>query len=229
MRDATERLFDPEGKRHGAIGRRVRALQARRTRLAALGFFEEVQVVEAQLVRARAAMAERCAAEFDLDYEARVADLATVHAARRQLHEERLARAGERRAQTASIIAEQRKNAEALAVINDIPLLKPSAELEKNELAELLEPKSFVDGHVMIVEGETESPPELVIVAKGSVDVVVKSGVVVAMMDAPFYVGEGRLITGEAASASVRAKGEVDVLILSAANFRMLATRAGKG
>jgi len=107
-------------------------------------------------------------------------------------------------------------------VINSIPLLKPSADLEKNELAELVEGRIYEHDDILIHEGDHESPGELIFIARGTVSVCVK-GKHVAKLAAPLYVGEGRLIFGEPASASVTALGVVHAFNLSQANFKMLA------
>ena len=223
VREASVRLVDPHGERWGAPGRKVRDLQLARVRLSRLGFFDGVARVEAKLVLARLALHARINGEIAEEYAMRRGAIERATSERKRRVDFRMARAAKRRADTAVIIKQQRKNAEALAVINTIPLLKPSAELEKNELAELLKPVTYDNGEYIIKEGDADAPPLLVIVAQGVCGIVVK-GKEVAAPEAPFYVGEGRLISGEPASADVVAKGPVRALTLSAASFRLLAS-----
>ncbi|KAH8059310.1 hypothetical protein JL720_13870 [Aureococcus anophagefferens] len=215
--------FKPEeNDRPGGARSSLAEFQARRATQvrAAAHARSDLAVVEEQLAAASAALDARCAAEIEEDHACRVAALEEKQAARRKLHAARVARAELRRTQTAAIIAEQRKNAEALAVINDIPLLKPSAELEKNELAELLEVKPFADGALIIQEGEVAAPPELIIVARGPSTC--------SRRPWPSSRAWTRPSTSARAphhwrGSSASVSGPVEALILSATNFRMLA------
>ena len=80
----------------------------------------------------------------------------------------------------------------------------------------------FSDGEELISEGDCEARPQLILVASGKVGVS-RLGNVVATLSGPFYVGEGRIISGEPASATVAAMGPVTAFTLSEDDFIMLA------
>lgn len=81
----------------------------------------------------------------------------------------------------------------------------------------------FEDGEVLISEGECETRPRLILVSKGKVGIS-HNGKHVAALMGPFYVGEGRIIYGEPASATVSAIGPVTAFVLSEDDFTVLAS-----
>ena len=94
---------------------------------------------------------------------------------------------------------------------------------DKSALAARMEPIEFPPGAVLIKQGDNRSRAMVVFIASGTAEVWVTipdpdaqkagSGKVrgkaqrLITLQAPFYIGEGRLLTGDPASATVRAAG----------------------
>ncbi|HBP18630.1 MAG TPA: hypothetical protein DEA08_12700 [Planctomycetes bacterium] len=98
----------------------------------------------------------------------------------------------------------------------------PSATIER--IAHMFQPTPLVAGHVLIEQGQEGE--RLYLVEAGELEVSVQQGegpaTVVATLGAGSCVGEMSLLTGQGASATVKALGDVKVLVLDKRPFHAL-------
>ena len=110
------------------------------------------------------------------------------------------------------------------------PLFEMLSPAEVDVLAELSRSVQFAPGDVLVREGEVGS--SLFVLVAGEVDVVRAEGgaeKVIASLAAPASLGEMSLIDREVRSATLRARGPVTALHLTAENFASFRKRSRDG
>jgi small-conductance mechanosensitive channel/CRP-like cAMP-binding protein len=113
-------------------------------------------------------------------------------------------------------------NAEGRAsVLAGVDLLRTLSEEQRREIAAETSVRVFADGEAIVREGEPGH--SMYIVCSGSVTVTLESaGREVAAIEQGGYFGEMSLLTGEPRSATVSARGDVQVIEIDAEVFRRL-------
>jgi CRP-like cAMP-binding protein len=110
---------------------------------------------------------------------------------------------------------------EKLAVLSGSPLFEMLSNQELEYVADLSRPRRFGPGQIIIEEGELGD--SVYVIAGGEVEVVRKdasgSEKVIAVLGTREFFGEMSLIDKEYRSATVRTRGDVELLHLTAENL----------
>jgi CRP-like cAMP-binding protein len=110
---------------------------------------------------------------------------------------------------------------EKLAVLSGSPLFEMLSNQELEYVADLSRPRRFSPGQIIIEEGELGD--SVYVIASGEVEVVRKDTggeeKVITVLGQREFFGEMSLIDKEYRSATVRARGEVELLHLTAENL----------
>jgi CRP/FNR family cyclic AMP-dependent transcriptional regulator len=110
---------------------------------------------------------------------------------------------------------------EKISILSSSPLFEMLSNQELEFIAELSRPRRFPPGQTIFEEGELGD--SLFVIGSGEVEVVRRDASgeqkVIAVLGAPQFFGEMSLIDKEHRSATVRARGEAELLHLSAENL----------
>jgi glucose-6-phosphate 1-dehydrogenase len=98
-----------------------------------------------------------------------------------------------------------------------VPLFRGGDPLFLSQVSMALQPEATAPGETIIKEGETGS--EMYLICRGEVEVVDKSGKVVATLREGDCFGEVALLLSEPRTATVRAKTQCDLFILDKTDF----------
>ena len=105
--------------------------------------------------------------------------------------------------------------------LDRVPILEPLSSEERTKLAQGMAIEEYGDGEVVVRQGRPGD--SLYIVHRGACDVLVQVGEAqpsrVATMAPPAFFGEMSLLTGEARTATVQAKGELAVFSIDKGLF----------
>jgi len=114
--------------------------------------------------------------------------------------------------------------------LDRVPILEPLSSEERAKLAQGMAIEEYGDGEVVVRQGKPGD--SLYIVHRGNCDVMVQMGEAppskVATLAPPAFFGEMSLLTGEARTATVQAKGEITVFSIGKGLFsEILAANPG--
>ena len=103
------------------------------------------------------------------------------------------------------------------AVLEAVPLFKGTSAVFLHSLALVLEPDVFAAGDVIVTKGERGR--EMYFVARGEVEIIADDGSVVQSLGIGSFFGETSLLLSTPRTASVRARTQCDVYVLSKAEL----------
>ena len=102
-------------------------------------------------------------------------------------------------------------------MLEAVPLFKGTSAVFLHSLALVLEPDVFTAGDVIVSKGERGR--EMYFVARGDVEILAEDGGVVQTLGVGSFFGETSLLLSTPRTASVRAKTQCDVYVLSKAEL----------
>jgi CRP/FNR family cyclic AMP-dependent transcriptional regulator len=105
------------------------------------------------------------------------------------------------------------------AVLRSVPLFSGLSKSELAEVAALADELYLPDARDLTREGETGR--EFLVILKGTADVL-KDGAVISELGPGDFFGEIALVTGNPRAATVRSRGESNVLVIGAPAFQQL-------
>ncbi len=110
---------------------------------------------------------------------------------------------------------------EKISILSSSPLFEMLSNQELELIAELSRPRRFAGGQTIFEEGELGD--SLFVIGAGDVEVMRRDATgeqkVLTVLSAPQFFGEMSLIDKEYRSATVRARGETELLHLTAENL----------
>ncbi len=114
------------------------------------------------------------------------------------------------------------ERASAMAELDSVPIFKPLSEESRSMLASRMDLVEYGDGEEVVRQDDPGD--SMYILHKGACDVLVKRGdappVAVAQLEPSSFFGEMSLLTGEARTATVRAKGDCTLFKMDKELFR---------
>lgn len=117
---------------------------------------------------------------------------------------------------------EDTRAAGIVSLMKKVEILAPLSETELGALVQQVSIQSFASGETAVRQGD--SGDSFYIIKKGRVDVIVEKAeggaVVVATLGQGNFFGEMSLLTGEARTASIRAKEDAEFIVINKESFR---------
>ncbi len=112
----------------------------------------------------------------------------------------------------------ERHIAGILTLLEKVDIMTPLSPGERRNLVEAAQVKAYAAGECPVRQGDAGD--SFYIIKKGSVDVIVGAGMVVASLGPGNFFGEMSLLTGAVRTASIRVKDDAEFIVIDRENFR---------